>query len=84
MADAKLSKLDNPAAYFRQDLANRYLLKKNPLAAVPPPLVKAMYATQQMLEAEQYYKELDQPEQAELVERYNQQQNVPGLQLSCS
>lgn len=88
MADAKLSKLDNPAAYFRQALANRYLLKESPLAAVPPPLVKAldikaMYATQQMLEAEQYYKELDQPEQVELVERYNQQQKVPGLQLGA-
>lgn len=90
MADSKLSKLENPAAYFRQALANRYLLKENQpgsLPALPTPAVKsldikAMYATQQMQEAEQYFNELELAEQTELAERYNKQQRVPGLQLS--
>lgn len=90
MAEQKLTKVENPAAYFRQALSNRYLLKEDHYALkvvkqvriVRSMDIKEIYAAQQIREAEHYFQELEAGEQAEIVERYNKQQTVRPLQVT--
>lgn len=89
MADARLAKLDNPAAYFRQALNNRYAAVREmaapaPVKARPAPTIdlKEIYANQQTSDAAEYFNELDAGEQAALIERYNAQQTTAPLRLT--
>lgn len=91
MADQKLPRLANPAAYFRQALNNRYAAdvprpeaRATPRSPQTRPLdIKEIYATHQVSEAELYFKELDAADQLAIVERYNAQQGVHQLQLNA-
>ncbi len=89
MTDQRSSKLDNPAAYFRHALANRYAATENiktktgllPEATEKSVDIRAGYANHQLAEAERYFKELDSDDQASIIERYNEEQTVTPLQL---
>lgn len=90
MQDKKLSKLEVPAAYFRQALANHYVINTETQAGAtlvqePPQKsfdIKEAYATKQTEEALHYFNELDLHDQTALIERYNAQQSVPQLRMS--
>ena len=83
IADSKMTKIDNQAAYFRHALANRYaILSETPKKQPAKPVdIKGAYAKYQLAEAEKYFYELDMFDQTGLIERYNFQQKVPALQL---
>jgi hypothetical protein len=89
MADKKNTRLENPAAYFRHALANRYAAADRPRTSSDAPApatgkpinIKASYAAHQCAEAERYFNELDQDDQALMIDRYNGQQPVASLQL---
>lgn len=89
MLDQKLAKLEIPAAYFRQALANHYALNDERDAAqdrpAPQPVksidIKETYANHQIGEAESYFNELDLEDQALLIERYNAQQMLGTLRV---
>ena len=93
MADPKLARLENPAAYFRQALSNRYALtgngeahalKKAPqVPQVKPVDIKEIYAAQQINEAAHYFNELDPADQVAMIERYNNQQAISALRLTA-
>ncbi|MBU1690655.1 MAG: replication initiation protein [Gammaproteobacteria bacterium] len=90
IADKKIAKVENPAAYFRNALANRYAVfeesslntnddnKRN----IPKSIdIKAAYAKHQLVEADKYFVELDPDDQAAMIEKYNTQQTSSLLQL---
>lgn len=89
MLDQKLAKLEIPAAYFRQALANHYALNDERDSAqdrpAPQPVksidIKETYANHQIGEAESYFNELDLEDQALLIERYNAQQTLGTLRV---
>ncbi|HEX6733202.1 MAG TPA: replication initiation protein [Azonexus sp.] len=89
MAEASLPRLTNPAAYFRQALNHRYGAdSKNaspPAAASParPIDIKEIYAAQQLVQADHYFRELDAGDQLLLVERYNAGQSAAPLRLGA-
>jgi hypothetical protein len=80
-------KLERPAAYFRRALEQRYAdsVEKPALsaAAAPAPSVdlKERYLVDRQDKADGYFRELDTPEQEQLVERYNAQQSTEALKL---
>lgn len=88
-SEPKAAKLENPAAYFRQALAQGWGLSQE----VKPkrqqkdrsdggdPLEEA-FAAHRSSEAQNYFNELDAPEQARLLETYNDQQTVPQLKVT--
>lgn len=89
MSDKRAEKLDNPAAYFRHALQHGYAAgtptagvatSAGPVAKVD---VREAYLSAQLGEAEQYFKELDPPDQTQLIERYNAQAG-PALKLKKS
>lgn len=89
LSDKKASRLENPAAYFRHALANRYGTvddtagshDESPRPSGKSVDIKASYASYQLAEAERYFAELDPDDQALMIERYNAQQTSPPLQL---
>lgn len=89
MADSKLLRLTNPAAYFRQALTHRYGVDARNPAAAPargaarPIDIKEAYAAQQLTQAEHYFRELEADEQLELVQRYNAGQAAAPLRLGA-
>lgn len=87
--DPKFAKLDNPSAYFRHALANRYAAMESKTVAEParnreqPSFdLRGAFLAAQANEAERYFAELDEHDQAELVQRYNTQQPVPLLRVA--
>lgn len=90
MLDQKLAKLEIPAAYFRQALANRYAPNDEQHATkdqpAPQPVksidIKETYANHQIGEAESYFNELDLEDQTLLIERYNAQQTLGTLRVT--
>lgn len=86
MADKRADKLENPAAYFRHALQHGYAAGTAPSGgpagggSVPKVDVREAYLTAQLGEAEKYFKELDPPDQTQLIERYNAQAG-PALRL---
>ena len=84
MTDQKLAPLENPAAYFRQALSNRYVLSDKHVSTAAGPRkqstksmdIKEIYASHQTGEAEQYFNELDPADQLAMIERYNAQQTA--------
>ena len=89
MSDPKAARLDNPAAYFRHTLANRYAVAENAKIKAGAPVqaaerffdIRASYATYQLSEAERYFTELDPDDQSSMVVLYNEQQRAEPLQL---
>lgn len=89
MADGNMLRLAKPAAYFRQALNHRYGAdsKDQPAAATPAPSaarpidIKEAYAARQLIQAEQYFHELNADDQLDLIDRYHAGQNVPALRL---
>lgn len=90
MADHKLARLENPAAYFRQALSNRYAAAEERSAKKARPTIrpvksmdiKEIYASQQTSEAERYFNELDPADQLAMIERYNGQQTAHPLRVN--
>jgi hypothetical protein len=91
MHEKKGPKIENPAAYFRQALNNRWAsvadaeVKRETVASAQPTAANHlddMYAAERMAESEKYFAELDAPDQDALIERYNQGQDLKGLKLS--
>jgi hypothetical protein len=89
IADKKSSKVENPAAYFRNALANHYAppdkatqKRVEPLQSAEKSVnIKTAYANHQLTVAERYFQELDPDEQAAMIGRYNAQQTSVSLQL---
>ena len=89
IADKKIARVDNPAAYFRNALANRYAPSEETTrqATAPQPGagksvdIKTAYASHQLSEAERYFQELEPEEQAAMISAYNAQQTSVSLQL---
>jgi hypothetical protein len=91
MNDKKLPALEKPAAYFRQALAHRYAsAEDSPVTKAPSAPrgadksidIKEAYLVHQNAEASRYFKELDPSDQAQTIERYNQQQEAAVLRLT--
>lgn len=86
MADKRGDKLENPAAYFRHALQHGYAAGTTTSGgpagggSVPKVDVREAYLSAQLGEAEKYFKELDPPDQTQLIERYNAQAG-PALRL---
>jgi hypothetical protein len=96
-ADKRGDKLANPAAYFRHALANGYAAVEQsdgaaaspgkgsaaaPAGATRKVDLREAFLQSRSVEAEGYFKELDAPDQALLIERYNAQQSLSALRLS--
>lgn len=96
IADKKQTKIDNPAAYFRQALAQGYAGETRSAVEVHNAEeasqrgrpkrqavdIKEEYRSHQILEAERYFKELDAPDQAKCIEKYNAGQATNVLRLN--
>ncbi len=87
-ADKRASTLENPAAYFRQALAQGWGMaeeaKVKGEAAAPAEEADQLeeeFALHRMTEAEAYFKELDAPDQTRLIEGYNTHQDVSQLRV---
>lgn len=86
MHDKRAEKLENPAAYFRHALQHRYASSDENAGepkrktAQPKVDVKEAYLHSQLEDAERYFRELDPPDQTELIDRYNKQA-LPPLRL---
>jgi Initiator Replication protein len=86
VADRKLAKLEKPAAYFRQALANHYAATAMTAPPAAPQKLdvdirKAFYEEQQK-EASSYFKELDVVDQEQAIARYNSLQEMSFLRLT--
>lgn len=89
MSDRKLAPLSNPAAYFRQALANRYAIAEEAATAAQPSVsrpaksldIKEAFAVQRAGEAERYFGDLEVGDQNGLIGRYNEQQASAALRL---
>lgn len=87
LADRQATKLENPAAYFRHALQHRYAAATDAPAEAGAPAqpvrdLRQEYLQAQLVDAEQYFKELDASDQARLIDRYNAQA-MPALQLKA-
>ena len=85
-ADKRASKLENPAAYFRQALTQGWGLAQDvevkraaPADGIDP--LEEEFEKQRMGEAESYFNELDASDQTRLIESYNQQQATAQLRV---
>lgn len=87
-ASKSAEKLENPAAYFRKALAQRWQAPGDIEDAVtktaPPDRLKkqdipALYKASKINEAGEYFKELDAADQSELISVYNSQQEIKTL-----
>lgn len=85
LADRKLSKLENPAAYFRKALEGRYQVDDSvgPKEAAKPAVdIRGAFEARRMSEADEYFRELDPEDQFSLIERYDSQQPIETLRLT--
>lgn len=87
--DKKAAKLENPAAYFRQALAQGWGLAEDVEVKRAAPAIKdgidpleEEFELQRISEAEGYFNELDPPDQTRLIEGYNEQQQTPQLRVT--
>lgn len=95
----KLEALENPAAYLRRALVEKWaivegqttgkaLTKKKPPAKKPVPpdqsRLQEMCMAQRDKEAEQYFYELDPSEQQKLVDAYNSEQELASLKIKIT
>lgn len=86
-ASKNAEKLANPAAYFRKALAQRWQAPADIEDAVTKPApdklkkqdIPALYKASKINEAGEYFKELDAADQSELIETYNNQQEIKTL-----
>jgi hypothetical protein len=89
VTDKKAAKVENPAAYFRNALANGYAplesttrqTKEIQRSTAKSVDIKTAYASHQLAEAERYFVELDPVDQATMIADYNTQQPSTSLQL---
>jgi len=86
VANKTQTKVENVGAYLRKALADKYKVEDARVNGVPrvntPAVdVKAQFNAHQEVEARSYFKELDAPDQAVLIERYNEQQSVGNLKV---
>jgi hypothetical protein len=90
MADKKLTKLENPPAYFRHALENRYAAaapesaKGNTQRAEKAVDIKDAYSVHMGARAETYFKDLEPNEQQGIIDRYNRQQTHSILKLKIN
>lgn len=91
-ANKRVEKLENPAAYFRKALSQKW-------AAVPEveaveetrkaaprekrPDIPSLYKMSQLADAEKYFKKLDTNDQSLVIDRYNKQQETSSLKLKA-
>lgn len=87
-ASKSAEKLENPAAYFRKALAQKWQAPSDiedavTRSPVPDKLKKqdipALYKASKINEAGEYFKELDVADQTELIDTYNNQQTIKSL-----
>lgn len=95
MADKRAPTVENPGAYLRQALKNNWAIVDTPAAtadvkkALPGRKASAadklieQYMAEQLKQAEGYFNELDAADQDALIQRYNAQQEVPGLRIGA-
>ena len=88
LAAKGMAKVENPAAYLRDAISKKYKPEsekgapKNVSATPAQALdIKAEYSRHQEREARPYFKELDEADQAVLVDQYNEQQAVGSLKV---
>lgn len=86
--DKRASKLENPAAYFRQAVAQGWGLAEEAKVKGAAPArndeadqLEQEFGLKRMGEAESYFKELDAPDQSRLIDSYNQQQDLSQLRV---
>ncbi|WP_157040458.1 replication initiation protein [Polaromonas naphthalenivorans] len=89
-ASTKAEKLENPAAYFRKALSQRWQASvdiEDAVDKVAPAVrpqkqdIPAMYKASKIDEADEYFQELDGGDQSELISMYNNQQSMKTLLL---
>ncbi|MEJ8837634.1 replication initiation protein [Ramlibacter sp. AN1133] len=85
-ADKRASKLEKPAAYFRQALAQGWGMAeeakvKGESHAEEPDQLEQEFALHRMAEADGYFKELELADQTRMIDAYNAQQEVPQLRV---
>lgn len=88
--DNKAGKLENPAAYFRQALKNKWGTIEDTKVKVSSgvkqgPIIEGTlqdaYAREELKNAESYFNELDLTEQNINIKRYNEQQPIESLKI---
>jgi Initiator Replication protein len=89
----KAEKLENPAAYFRKALAQKWVLSPKVMdvevkrmttpesKSYEPMDIETLYRASLVTRAEQYFNELEPDEQTPFIERYNESQPVAALKL---
>lgn len=89
-ADKKQTPLDNKTAYFRSALVQRWGViddeqtPKQKVRTEPKPKGKSLLDAlkeKRTKDAEGYFKELDAPDQAEFITKYNQGQEIDSLRI---
>jgi len=95
MADKRAATIENPGAYLRQTLKNNWAIVESLPAEAETkkglPARKAsgadkllqQYMAEQLKQAEGYFNELDAADQDALIQRYNAQQEIPGLRIGA-
>jgi hypothetical protein len=91
--DKRAAPVENPAAYLRQALKNKWAIVESPPASEGAKKVLSTqkasgadklvekYMAEQFQQAEAYFKELDAVDQDDLIQRYNAQQEISGLRI---
>lgn len=91
-ANKKAEKLENPGAYFRKALTQKWTKKSDvedveekgaELPKVKLPNIPELFKLKQMSEAQKYFKVLDADDQSLTIERYNNQQETNSLKLKA-
>lgn len=94
MGDKRAAPVENPAAYLRQALKNKWAIVDAPAGSAvkarapsAPKTSKAdrlmeQYMAEQLKQSEEYFKELDASDQDALLARYNDQQPTAGLRIA--
>lgn len=87
-SDKKATKLENPAAYFRQALSSGWGKAQDVEVKHAAPAIRDVvdpleeeFELQRMAEAEAYFNELDPSDQTKLIEGYNAQQGTAQLRV---
>lgn len=86
--DKRLTKLEKPAAYFRQSLSQGWGLAEEAKVKIETSAqpdegdqLEQEFSLHRIAEAERYFNELDPPEQGRLIESYDSQQPVTQLRI---
>ncbi len=85
--DKRLEKIDNPTAYLRRALTERWAVVDEAVSPNQAPeadksrMLEEACLAQRDKDASSYFYELDPSEQQRLIDDYNAQQEIPGLRI---